>query len=177
MGLLSGLFESIAKAGPAPRSTEPNVANKIAAHIRAKWPELVGVPGLWFSGSQVWSFLYDKEPPADSDWDIFVCKNAAPVVSYEGGFLGSPTRTERAPLEEALYRIKPLKVTPRQPPNPMYSSNGSDVETERGDIDVWTSEAESPQRAIRDYPASHSHCRAAFSFTEGLVVLPNEAAQ
>lgn len=172
MGIFDGLIDKTVKTA----QPWPNTANKVKAHIAAKWPELTTVPGLWFSGSQVWSFLYDKEPPADSDWDIFVCKDAAPVVSYEGAFLAGPTRIERPPLEEAMARIKPLSVTPRTPANPKYTSNGADVKTDRGDIDVWTSHGASVAAVLRDYPATHAHCRAAFSFTEGLVVLPNEAA-
>lgn len=178
MGLLDGLFDKMKAHGPQPRSTEPNVANKIAAHLTAKWPELVGIPGLWFSGSQVHAIVNGKEPPASSDTDIFCLRGVEKVKSFEAGYI-SAIFTERTVLDEVMYRLKVGKeaVTPRTHPNPMYQSRGYDIKAERGDLDLWTAEADSVHQQLRMYPASHSHCRAAFSFTEGLVVLPNEAAK
>lgn len=175
-GIFEGLNGKQAKDGKVAR-TDANMANKIAAHLRAKWPELQHLP-VWFSGSQVWSFLYGEEPPAGSDTDIFVLKDEPAIISYEGGFLSS-IRVERPVIDQVFVNLGLTKeqVTPRTPANPMYQSNGFDVKTERGDIDVWTAEAKSVVEQLRMYPGgSHAHCRAAFSFRDGLVVLPNEAA-
>lgn len=179
---LLGIFKAIdEKSNPPPRSVEPNAANKIAEHLKAKWPELVGIPGLWFSGSQVWSHLYGKEPPTESDLDVFACQDAQPVVSYlgVGTFLGM-SKTERTPIGEMLHRLglKPEEGrTKNTAGKPHYHVNGADfTHPTRGEIDVWTTAAKDAVTCVKGYPRSHSHCRAAFSFTEGLVVLPNEAA-
>jgi hypothetical protein len=162
--------------GPQPRDLTPNAANKIAAHLSAKWPELRHIPGLWFSGSQVWSHLYGKEPPATSDTDVFVMADAPPVMTY--GVFGVVQRT---PLAEMMHRLGLAEsaAKPRQPPadKPHYIPDGYDITHKRGDFDIWTTKATTPQGQLRSYPRSHSHCRAAFSFTDGLIVLPNEEAK
>lgn len=176
MGLLS-LFGSITEHNPQPpaRDFTPNVANRIAAHLEKKWPELRHIPGLWFSGSQVWSHLYGKEPPETSDTDVFVLATAQPVTSYST--LGA---TQRSPLAELLHKLglPESAAVPRKPPEdkPHYVPDGCDVKHVRGDFDIWTTKAETVQGQLRSYPRSHSHCRAAFSFFDGLVVLPNEEA-
>lgn len=178
MGLFDSisLFKSIAKAGPEPRDLTPNVANKVAEHLSAKWPELAGIPGLWFSGSQVHSIVRGVEPPAESDTDIFVLADAEPVTTI--GPFGAVTRS---PLAEMMHRLglQDDAGKPRQPPadKPHYEPDGLDIEHPRGQFDVWTSKSASVQGALRRYPRSHSHCRAAFSFLDGLVVLPNEEAK
>lgn len=179
MGLLDGLFEKIDNR-PAARDLTPNVANKVADHLRAKWPELAGIPGLWFSGSQVHSIVRGVEPPAESDTDIFCLKNAPKVFTTEAVAWGVAT-IERSIEQEVMVRLKVDAVgtstaTPRPPKNPMYNSNGVDITTPKGAVDFWTSEADTVAGQLRMYPRSHSHCRAAFSFTEGLIVLPNEEA-
>lgn len=181
MGIFDGIFRSVESGGKVSRPT-PNVANAIGEHIRAKWPEIVDVPGLWFSGSTVWSFLYGDKPPETSDLDVFTLKNAEPVVSYGGmgGWLGM-NRTERTPIGEMLHRLglKPEDGKEKNPSaKPHYHVNGADFTHARGEIDVWTITGETVQDELRRYPAgSHSHCRAAFSFRDGLVVLPNENAK
>lgn len=175
MGILDSLFDSIKRVGPEPRDLTPNVANKVAEHLRAKWPELAGIPGLWFSGSQVHSIVRGVEPPAASDTDIFILKDAESVTTI--GPFGATTRT---PLAEMMARLglADAAATPRQPPpeRPDYHPNGMDIEHPRGQFDVWTAVATTVQGQLRAYPRSHSHCRAAFSFMDGLVVLPNEEA-
>lgn len=168
--------ESCGVTQPAPRDTSPNAANRIAEHLTKKWPELVHINGLWFSGSQVWSHLYGKEPPATSDTDVFVLADAPGVQMHS--FFGTTTRP---PLAELMHRLglpesaaKPRTVSADKP---HYIPDGCDITHERGEFDVWTTKAATVQGQLRSYPRSHSHCRAAFSFTEGLIVLPNEEAK
>lgn len=178
-----------AREGSVPVDSKPvkvsqpwqNAANKIRDHLLAKWPELQYCADIWFSGSQVWSFLYGQEPPETSDLDIFALKDAPPVISYEGDFLGM-ARVERTPIGHALHclGLKPEQGRPKNPVNASqeYSVNGADFTHERGEIDVWTSKGKSVEDVLGMYPgASHAHCRAAFSFRKGLVVLPNECAK
>lgn len=165
--LLSGLKDKPYKVA----RTDGNVANRIGAHLRAKWPELVNIPGLWFSGSQVWSFLYGEEPSETSDTDVFI--------------VDSDTRphSELPVWHPKNLLLKELGVVwndgvdkhPRTgEAGTTYAKDGRSWNTAKGAIDLWTSPT-SAQDALRNYPtASHAHCRAAFSFTEGLVVLPNE---
>lgn len=179
-----GIFDEISVMNNAPRYDKvsqpwPNAANKIAAHLRAKWPELVNIPGLWFSGSQVWSWLYDKEPLATSDTDVFSLGDAPRISTVaEGDLFETVSRT---PVGELLHKLglKPEQGTlrlPRTGKDGTAYGKGACFTHERGSIDVWTSPYD-VQGALRNYPgASHAHCRAAFSFTEGLVVLPNEVA-
>jgi hypothetical protein len=178
MGCLDGIFGLIAMTDnrPPPRDLTPNVANRIAAHLSAKWPELVGVHGLWFSGSQVWSHLYGKEPPATSDTDVFVLADAPPV--QVSTMLGVTTRSPLAQMVAQLG-LSEADAKPRAVPaeKPHYEPDGMDIEHPRGSFDIWTTKAPTVQGALHMYPRSHSHCRAAFSFTEGLVVLPNEEAK
>lgn len=161
---------------PPARSTEANVANRVAAHLAAKWPELRGIPGLWFTGSQVWSHLYGIEPPTTSDTDVFVLADAPPVT-----ILTPRGLVTRPPIAQMLHELglPESAAKPRHPPQdkPHYVPDGMDVEHERGAFDVWTTKAATVQGQLRSYPRSHSHCRAAFSFSEGLVVLPNEESK
>lgn len=177
MGIFDNIFTTLTvkPVDRPPRDLTPNVANRIGAHLAAKWPELRHIEGLWFSGSQVWSFLYDKLPPLGSDTDIFVMADARPVQT-----LTSFGVVTRSPLAEMMHRLglEDDAAKPRVPPQGKthYVPDGMDVEHERGSFDVWTTQAATVRGQLQSYPGSHSHCRSAFSFTEGLVVLPNEAA-
>lgn len=157
----------------------PNAANKVRDHLLAKWPELQWVANIWFSGSQVWSWLYHMVPPETSDLDIFALKDAPPHVSYEGDGLFSMTRVERHPIAAALHALglKPEEGRPK-PAKAGYEDSGMDITHPRGEIDVWTSKGRTVADVLGMYPGhSHAHCRAAFSFQHGLVVLPNECAK
>lgn len=84
--------------------TLANAANKVRNHLLAKWPELQYAPGIWFSGSQVWSWVYGMVPPETSDTDIFALQDAGPVVGYECDFRAMK-RVERTPIGHALHLL------------------------------------------------------------------------
>lgn len=175
--LVAAIDESKAKAATKVSSTTPNVANLIAAHIQRIAPELAKVPNLWFSGSNVWRWLYAGDPPAeDADIDVFFCGEHRTV--WKEGILGPEWH------QAADVLIKDLGI-------PSGDSMHSPVRTGRNldmygvgikalyngrKLDVWAG-GDTVAETLNNYPTtSHAHCRAAFSFTEGLVVLPNEAA-
>jgi hypothetical protein len=156
-------------------SPTPNVANLIAAHIRHIAPELAAVPGLWFSGSNVWRWLYnDGDPAPDADIDCFFTK---PVNRASDGGFGSWT-DQRSEL------VRTLGIPPSDQEWSTVRTGFQQDKYAMGvkflfkgrKVDLWEG-LETAALTLADYPtASHAHCRAAFSFTEGLVVLPNEAA-
>ncbi len=164
----------------------PNVANAIAAHVSAAWPELAAVTGVWFTGSQIWSWLYAGPPLAGSDWDIFALdERSAAAVADRLGLRGLPacrTRDKRngAPRtvsDRHVPVLAPPLVEDDGSPDGTGYSEGYCYATERGELDLWLAEPGGVIAELRSYPSgSHAHCRAAFSFTDGLVVLPNECA-
>lgn len=134
--------------------TTPNDANYVDRWLRSKWSEFVDIKGLWFTGSTVWSHLYGEQPKEGCDLDVIAA-------------------TPEAALE--LKRIaKDLEVAATGKTE--TSLGGERLYTCRGTIDLWSNT--NPLQAIRDYAAaSHAHARAAYSTTEGvLMVLPNERA-
>jgi hypothetical protein len=170
----------------------PNVANEIAARVAARWPELARdpIPGVWFTGSNVWELLYpelsDRRPPLGRDWDIFtIGEDAAHQVAARLGLARYPacrTKDKRhgAPMTIDPAHVPNLVVLPMDcvdpDTGPSYGE-GYCYATERGEVDLWISTPGDVLGELRTYPAgSHAHCRAAFSFTDGLVVLPNELA-
>jgi hypothetical protein len=163
----------------------PNIANAIAAHVSAAWPELAAVAGVWFTGSQIWSWLYDGQPPAGSDWDIFALdEGAAAAVADRLGLRGLPacrTQDKRngAPRTVGAHNVPTLAppMLDGNAPDGTGYSEGFCYTTARGELDLWLAEPGGVIAELRSYPTgSHAHCRAAFSFADGLVVLPNECA-
>lgn len=168
-------------------TTEHNIANWIAQHVAARFPELADnpIPGVWFTGSNVWSMLYGY-PSASAqcgDWDVFATSElvAIQLVTGMGWNLlpAYPTRDKQAnlkkPIVSATGNIPSL--TKSVAPNGCAYSDGFCYITERGEVDVWVAADGDVIDEIKAYPVeSHAHCRAAFSFTDGLIVLPNERA-
>lgn len=151
--------------------TSPNVANIIAAHIRAVAPDLVGIPNIWFSGSNVWKHLYGETPDADADIDVFFLK----ACSKELGGYKDPCMYLRAEL--GLTSADAYWLNFKTCANKGSYARGCKFLHNGRKVDCWQGK-DSIAATLNDYPkASHAHCRAAFSFTDGLVVLPNEASK
>ncbi len=174
-----------------------NVANLVEDHVAESWPELLDhpVPGLWFTGSRIWSLLYPdlagvagyRAPRGERDWDIFslVDGPARELVDLVGlarwpACLTLDKRAVDAGL--SARTVSPAHVPrlvsrdPRDGSAPSYD-DGYSYLTDRGEVDLWVSSLGGVVAELRDYPPdSHAHCRAAFSLEDGLVVLPNETA-
>lgn len=168
-------------------TTEHNVANWIARHVADRFPELAAnpIPGVWFTGSNIWSMLYGiPSPNAEcGDWDVFATSEltAIQLVTGMGWNLlpAYPTRDKQANLKKP--NVDPVRhipaLTKSLARNGCSYSDGFCYVTDRGEVDVWVAADGSALEEIRTYPIeSHAHCRAAFSLTEGLIILPNEIA-
>lgn len=148
-----------------------NVANRVAAHLRNRCPELCAIPGLWFSGSNVWAFLYGQEPDPNADLDVFMLQ---PKITVENCF-DDPRRALCKQLGIADEDMELSKV--KTGPDEDQYKEGIKALYKGGKLDIWEAVG-TPQDALRDYPGrTHAHCRAAFSFADGLIVLPNEEAK
>jgi hypothetical protein len=166
-------------------SVTPNVANAIAAHVWAAWPEIATITKVWFTGSQIWNWLYTGAPPAGSDWDIFALdEEAVGAVADCLGLRNFPScRTQdkrasapRIVAEHNVPRLQEASSADRARHGRGYNE-GFSYTTARGELDLWLAESGGVITELRSYPtASHAHCRAAFSFEHGLVVLQNENA-
>lgn len=174
-------------ANPKLSISDHNVANWIAHHVAVRFPDLAKnpIPGVWFTGSNIWSLLYGTASASAEakDWDIFTLDDltALQLVTGMGWNLcpSFPTRDkrtkERDPVVNTCHIPKLGQGTDR---NGNRYSDGYCYLTQAGEIDVWVTGMGGVLEEIRTYPsASHAHCRAAFSFTDGLIVLPNEAAE
>lgn len=147
--------------------TIPNIANTISTHLSQKWPDLVQYcyvhDGIYWTGSQVWSWLYSTRPLITSDTDI-MCVN----TPYNSSDIVKDDFVKNTGLDK-------YNITTKQP---SYSSHtgfnpGIKIHHPQCDIDIWSSN-ETIQDALLKYPEdSHAHCRIAYSFTKGLVILPN----
>jgi hypothetical protein len=171
--LVQMLTDSKVKAATKASRTTPNAANLVAAHLRATCPDLCDVPDLWFSGSNVWKALYGETPDPDADIDVFMLQ--APR---------DPADFDEYPFSAGWRLCQQLGI-------PCDDTLESGVTTGRDEdlyamgmkalykgrkLDIWEG-ASTVRATLENYPTrTHAHCRAAFSFTEGLVVLPNEAA-
>jgi len=169
----------------------PNVANAIAARITARFPELAEdpIPGVWFTGSNIWSLLYPDQPvlARDRDWDIFtLSQQAAHRVARRLGLAAHPacrTKDKRHHVPKTIDAAHVPHLVSGRPTEgvdpelgPSYGE-GYCYATDRGEVDLWISTPGDVLGELRTYPTgSHAHCRATFSFTDGLVVLPNECA-
>lgn len=165
-------------------SKEHNVANWIADHVARRFPELAAdpIPGVWFTGSNVWSLLYGIPSPSAecADWDIFTIGEAtAAQVALRlelGAMPACRTKDKRtANVERSVAKANVPHLVPGANGSPY--GEGYSYLTPRGEVDLWISSPGDALAELRTYPtASHAHCRAAFSFTDGLVILPNECA-
>jgi hypothetical protein len=162
-----------------------NLANTIEEHVARAWPEVArtATPNVWFTGSHIWHFLYpallQQDPPLPRDWDIFTigATPAQGLVDLYGWNLTPSCRTNEKWTAPRIIDTSRIPKTPGSVSTSGYG-DGYSYKTDRGIVDLWISEFESPLAEIREYPtASHAHCRAAWSFTDGLIVLPNERAR
>lgn len=168
-------------------ATDHNIANWIADHVARRFPELAANPicGAWFTGSNVWSLLYGVPSPSAEalDWDIFTETELGAIQLVTGmgwNLLPSfPTRDKRYKVRDPVVDARRLPSLSKKPsPDGSAYSDGFCYITEQGDVDVWVTASGSAVAELRTYPTeSHAHCRAAFSFTDGLLILPNERAQ
>lgn len=170
-------------------TAEHNLANWIAEHIARAFPELAAnpIPGVWFTGSKVWSMAYGLPSCSAEavDWDIFtVDENAAcRLVTGMGWNLLPAFKTNEKRLSKRPEpAVDPERHIPKLSktigPDGCAYSDGYCYLTDRGPVDVWVSADRDVLGELRTYPTeSHAHCRVAFSFTDGLVMLPNERAQ
>lgn len=166
-----------------------NIANEAHDLCRMHFPGLAASDSLgimrnvWFTGSRIWALLYADLPrPAEgSDWDIFVvgddaARHVASVLNLRAS-PACPTREKR----HGAQRTISLDHVPRLVPHPTQAfgayGEGYSYATPSGEIDLWVSTPGDVFDELRTYPGtSHAHCRAAFSFVNGLIVLPNELA-
>lgn len=163
-----------------------NVANWIAAHVARRFPELFDnpIPGVWFTGSNIWSQLYGiPSPSAEArDWDIFTLDEgtALKLVTGMGWNLFPAFQTKEKRTGNREPTVNPDRHIPKLTYSNMTGNSYSEgycYVTPAGDVDVWVTSESGVLEEIRTYPSSsHAHCRAAFSFTDGLIMLPNEAA-
>lgn len=166
-------------------TTHPNLANRIAEHVTRRFPDLARnpMPDVWFTGSNVWRLLYDESVPDGLDWDIFTLDELTAMQLVTGMSWNLcpafPTREKRSgdrnPVMDPERNIP--KLSKKLDADGNAYSDGYCYLTDAGEVDVWVTGARDALTEIRTYPlASHAHCRAAFSFTDGLIVLPNEMA-
>lgn len=172
---------------PKISTTEHNIANWIAHHVARRFPALADnpIPGVWFTGSSVWSLLYGVPSPSAEakDWDIFTETELSAIQLVTGmgwNLLPSfPTRDKRHSVREPKVVAHNLpSLSNKLGPDGCAYSDGFCYVTPEGDVDVWVTAEGDAISELRTYPTeSHAHCRAAFSFTDGLLILPNERAQ
>lgn len=160
----------------------PNIANRIARHVAQRFPELAKNPigGIWFTGSNVWSLLYGETTPI-ADWDIFTLDELS-ALRLVTGMSWNMCPAFPTKQKQTNERVPIVSVTNIPSLSKSVDSHGNSYSegycylTEQGEVDVWVCNG-SALTELRTYPdKSHAHCRAAFSFTDGLIVLPNEAA-
>lgn len=177
-------LEVSARAHVAKRSTtDHNIANVIADRVARRFPELARNPPsqVWFTGSNIWTLLYGSGTGAElEDWDLFALTDSAAseLVTTMGWHLLPSLSTgdkQKGGHEPSVNTLHVPKLIER-PEGNLYS-DGYCYFTDHGQVDVWVALRGDVLDELRTYPAeSHAHCRAAFSFTDGLIVLPNERA-
>jgi len=172
-----------------------NLANLVEDRMGRAWPEIAGAAptGVWFTGSRVWRLLYPDLAEVDhaacaSDWDIFT------IGEEPALWIVDRLRLRHVPscrtsdkwggeLGPAAWIADGTRVPAWRPGEAGRTSgsgygDGYSYRTDRGIVDLWISSLDSALAEIRAYPtASHAHCRAAWSFADGLIVLPNESAR
>jgi len=178
-------------ARPVKRSHSPaNPANLIEEHIAQAWPEIARVApsNVWFTGSRVWGLLYPglpvRDPLPERDWDVFTIGEAPArwLVDTMGWRRAPACRTRdkwgTGTRSVDAGHVPTLGEGESADGRPTGYSDGYSYQTDRGVVDLWISSLGSAVAEIRAYPTeSHAHCRAAWSFTDGLIILPNERAR
>lgn len=173
-----------------------NVANLVEDHVARGWPELVlhPVPGLWFTGSRVWSLLYpgladpSGQDPSARDWDVFALEDG-PVLELVdlvglARFPACRTSEKRArPGRPAAVRTVSITHAPRVITDlqgapvsaganrgaggscrPVSYDDGYSYLTDRGEVDLWVSTLGSVVAELRDYPAA-SHAHCMAAYS------------
>jgi hypothetical protein len=164
-----------------------NIANVVHDHVARTWPEIasLGLDGVWFTGSRIWWLLYPdllpaRVPSLEVDWDIFALREPqAQALARIMRWNRMPAcRTRDKWTKDA--RVAAEDMVPRgvgRRDRDLVYDEGCSYATDRGVVDLWIAASGDVATEIRDYPTeSHAHCRAAFSFRGGLIVLPNERA-
>lgn len=186
-------------ASEPPRPTKrsrplANPANLVEEHVAQAWPEIArAAPSdVWFTGSRVWGLLYPgllypdlvRDPPLERDWDVFTVGEAPArwLVNVLGWQQTPACRTRdkwgAGTRSVDAGHVPTLGEGGATGGRPTGYNDGYSYQTDRGVVDLWISSLGSAVAEIRAYPTeSHAHCRAAWSFTDGLIVLPNERAR
>lgn len=149
-----------------------NVANKCK-----DWVETNNLPmhdGVWYTGSKIWSKVYwDMTPNITHDTDIY-CESYRTFCSVmtQMNWWGHSYQSKDWNRSIGNNGTLNIKTTGRK-----FIPSGD--ARFQGGIDIWypLDESLSVVDMLKAYPSeSHSHCRAAYSPTQGLVILPNENA-
>jgi hypothetical protein len=169
-----------------------NLANAVEEHVAGTWPELARAAptDVWFTGSHVWHLLYPSPPQRDlpeiRDWDIFTIGEGPAqwiVKTLEWNRTPSCRTSDKwgaAPRIIDVLHVPTVPTLQTIRPNGNVSGygDGYSYQTDRGIVDLWITALDSPLAELKAYPTiSHAHCRAAWSFADGLIVLPNECAR
>lgn len=169
-----------------------NLANAIEEHVTRAWPEIARAAptDVWFTGSNVWHLLYPDLPVQDlapiRDWDIFTIGEDPArwlVETLEWNRMPSCRTSDKWNSLPRTIDIEHIPTIPAiqtiDPAGHVHGyGDGYSYQTSRGIVDLWISSLGSALAELRAYPTvSHAHCRAAWSFTDGLIVLPNEQAR
>lgn len=148
-----------------------------AANECKDWVETNNLPahgGVWYTGSKIWSKIYwDMTPNISHDTDIY-CESYRTFCSVmtQMNWWGHSYQSKDWNRSIGNNGTLNIKTTGRK-----FIPSGD--ARFQGGIDIWypLDESLSVVDMLKAYPSeSHSHCRAAYSPTQGLVILPNENA-
>lgn len=139
----------------------PNIANDIAKSLSDLHRPLMEwicnraeVDDIWITRSRVWSHLYTNLTPVTpfTDLDILCTNKCDPSIFHlcpDLQYNGTCGKYALSPGLKFNLDSTPITVDAWNRPKPIFS-------------------------VLLDYPeSSHAHCRVAFNFVNGLVVLPN----
>jgi hypothetical protein len=148
--------------------TKPNTANKVLDYVQeAGFGKLLGMPGVFFTGSTVWRWAYGMEPNLVTDVDLLLVEDTSSTV-WE-------TRDEVVKalglklLGDAAPSMSDGRERAIMPGQKYVAPNGRVV-------DIWG--MAELHTALTEYPEeSHASARMAFSAEYGaLLMYPNTRA-
>ena len=160
---------------PKVAKTVGNIANTVVDHVYAILPELAemtdpAVRNVVVTGSNVWKYLYGEVPDPQSDIDIVYLVPETSDISA----------VNCAVVTEPLLRCLGLEYelgTPTYPVKLVVLPGRRYITADGRTVDIWVFPG-TVEQALLNYPSeSHAHCRAGFTITQGLTVLPNERAE